>query len=153
MNQLSLPITKPKILLNSSLDTSLFLKPTSSSTTINESYSTSFRKSDRIAPCSIIPGNIVNFDTSLSVYAEKNSKLVTNYPTNCAELIDSDIWLKKYGLKANKLTFQHILSMIGFKQMQGFLLKNYFFFVWSLFSRKFLKNLRLFNSVQQSGYF
>lgn len=113
MNQL--PTAKPKMLLNSSLDTSIFMKSSSSSS----SFTNNNNSIDRIASCSVIPGNVINFDTNLSVYAQKNNNLITNYPTNCSELTDSDTWLKKYGLKSNKLTFHHILSMIGFKQTQG----------------------------------
>ena len=111
MNQLSLPTAKPKMLLNSSLDTSIFLK--------SGSVASNSNNDQRIASCSVMAGNVINFDSNLSVYAQKNTNLITNYPTNCSELTDSDSWLRKYGLKANKLTFQHILSMIGFKQTQG----------------------------------
>lgn len=133
MNQLSLPTVKPKILLSSSLDTSLLMK------------SNNEKQLDRIPPCDVIPGNLINFDSSLSVYAQKNSKLITNYPTNCSELCDSDTWLKKYGLRANKLTFQHILSMIGFKQMQG---NRSIPKCWIIIFFKFCFFIRLFKSVQ-----
>jgi hypothetical protein len=108
MNQLSLTPSKPKVLLNSSLDTSVFMKSI-----------TDKPNADKIASCSVIQGSLINFDTNLSVYAQKNSKLITNYPTKCSELVDSETWLKNYGLKTNKLNFQNILSMIGFKQTQG----------------------------------
>ncbi len=69
-------------------------------------------------PCSLLPGSEVYFDNS-----EKASrKLAASmpYPPRCTELVDSPTWLRRYGLRANKLTYQSILSMIGFKQMQDY---------------------------------
>lgn len=66
--------------------------------------------------CSLIPGELINFDV------KKTSDTIvtqTKIPAVCCELIDSSEWIKKYGLKQNKLTFQDILSMIGFRQSQG----------------------------------
>ena len=66
------------------------------------------------APCSLKPGDEIYFDN----YDGKR-KLNKSYPPICTELVDSNTWIKRYGLRVNKLTYQHILSMIGFKQMQG----------------------------------
>ena len=37
-----------------------------------------------------------------------------------SQLINSDKWLKKHGLKRNRLKMDQILSQIGFKHAQGF---------------------------------
>lgn len=67
--------------------------------------------------CSLIPGELINFDVNKKPSDSVVSQAKT--PPVCTELIDSSEWIKKYGLKQNKLTFQDILSMIGFKQSQG----------------------------------
>lgn len=68
------------------------------------------------APCSIMDGNLINFDAQ-KVEFEIN----TQFPAVCVERIESDKWIKKYGLKSNKLTFEAILSMIGFKKQQDYI--------------------------------
>ncbi len=70
------------------------------------------------AHCSLVPGKEVYFDNS----SKTSRKLPTNKPfsARCTELVDSLTWLRRYGLKANKLTYQNILSQIGFKQMQDY---------------------------------
>jgi hypothetical protein len=62
-------------------------------------------------PCSLLPGHEFNFDN--------NKSFVQHSSPVCTEQIDTQAWLSKYGLKAVKLSYQQILSMIGFKQMQG----------------------------------
>ena len=69
---------------------------------------------DSVAPCTLVPGSEICFDN----YDQKR-KLTKSFPPVFTELIDTNTWIKRYGLKANKLTYQNILSMIGFKQMQG----------------------------------
>jgi hypothetical protein len=88
--------------------------------------------------CSILPGKLVNFDalSSKSIINNKISQISSkscsssmkknqNYldldklPAFCFEMIDSNQWIKKYGLRTNKLTFNDILSMLGFKKSQG----------------------------------
>ena len=66
------------------------------------------------APCKILKGDLVNFDAHKKEFSPN-----TQFPAVCIELIDSDQWIKRYGLKTNKLTFENILSMIGFKKHQG----------------------------------
>jgi hypothetical protein len=67
-----------------------------------------------IDPCKIVPGQPINYD------AEKLSAYLNPvYPGSCTELINSSEWLNKYGLRANRLTFENILKMIGFKQNIG----------------------------------
>ena len=51
------------------------------------------------------------------------------------QLINSDKWLKKHGLRRNRLKKSQILSQIGFKHAQGFLL---------LFTSIFLINVLVF---------
>jgi hypothetical protein len=65
-------------------------------------------------PCTVVPGQLVNFDSH-----KTEVKVTPSFPLPCVELIDSDAWIKKYGLKTNKLMFENILSLIGFKQPQG----------------------------------
>lgn len=71
-------------------------------------------RDDSVAPCSLVPGNEIYFDNY-----DRKRKLNKSFPPVCTELIDTATWIKRYGLRANKLTYQNILSMIGFKQMQG----------------------------------
>lgn len=67
-----------------------------------------------VAPCTLVPGSEIYFDNY-----DRKRKLNKSFPPVCTELIDTATWVKRYGLRANKLTYQNILSMIGFKQMQG----------------------------------
>lgn len=74
------------------------------------------KKTSKLLPsvassCSILSGNVINFDA-----IKKGAFLEPDYPPPCLELIDSDEWLKRYGLQKNKLTLENVLSMIGFKQ-------------------------------------
>lgn len=66
------------------------------------------------APCSLVPGGDVYFDNCV-----KSKKLTKSFHPFCTEMVDTNTWLSRYGLKANKLTYQNILSMIGFKQTQS----------------------------------
>lgn len=91
---------------------------------INKNYETSLVKYEPFNSfqkpsdaCRIIPGLVVNFDSE-----KKNNLLTPNYPVTCTELIDSTEWIKKYGLRTNKLLFENILSMIGFKHAQGLII-------------------------------
>ena len=59
---------------------------------------------------SIQPGKTINFDAI-------NKGAV--YPPACIELVDSTEWLKRYGLRANRLNLESILGSIGFKKAQG----------------------------------
>ena len=80
----------------------------------------------------LIPGTSINFDALQKVENKSTKELLSpHYPNNCIEMIDSERWIKKYGLKANKLTYEHILNLIGFKQPQGF--TNYFIIYTSNF--------------------
>lgn len=72
----------------------------------------------QISSCKIVPGSSINYDAHQNIDVILNP----NYPLSCLELCDSDNWIKKYGLKTNKLTFENILATIGFKQTQGILL-------------------------------
>ena len=65
--------------------------------------------------CKIVPGEIINFDSETKNADKSNQK----YPTSCLEQINSQAWLKKYGLEVNKLTLEQILSSIGFKHTEG----------------------------------
>ena len=76
------------------------------------------QQQDGSAPCTLVPGSEIYFDN----YDQKR-KLNKSFPPICTELIDTTTWVKRYGLRANKLTYQNILSMIGFKQMQGIYFK------------------------------
>jgi len=69
-------------------------------------------------PCSLLPGSEVYFDNSEKASRKLAASMA--YPPRCTELVDSPTWLRRYGLRANKLTYQSILSMIGFKQMQDY---------------------------------
>ncbi len=86
---------------------------------INQDLSRSlvkYEKKDTLIPaCTIIAGQSVNYDAHQNIDAILNP----NYPLSCLELCDSDAWIKKYGLKTNRLTFENILATIGFKQTQG----------------------------------
>lgn len=62
------------------------------------------------ASCSILPGKLINFDA-----VNKSS----SYQPQCVELVDSKEWLRRYGLKTNKLNLESILGLIGFKQSKG----------------------------------
>lgn len=62
------------------------------------------------APCSIQPGTTINFDAI---------KKGAAYPPACLELIPSTEWLRRYGLKSNRLNVESILGSIGFKKSQG----------------------------------
>lgn len=66
-------------------------------------------------PCTSIDGNLINFDAQSTGF-----EINTHFPSVCVERIESDKWIKKYGLKSNKLTFEAILSMIGFKKQQDY---------------------------------
>ena len=77
--------------------------------------SQSLVKFDSLPPCVNLPGESVNYDAQSKLETMLNPK----YPAMCTEMIDSDEWIKKYGLKTNKLTFEDILSMIGFRQSKG----------------------------------
>jgi hypothetical protein len=59
--------------------------------------------------CNIIPGYSINGDLNHLTASKR-------YPPACIELIDSKKWISKYGLEANKLQFDKILTMIGFRQ-------------------------------------
>lgn len=87
------------------------------------------------SPCDILKGNLVNFDAQ-----KKNSLLNPTFPPVCVELIDSEEWIKRYGLRTNKLTFENILSMIGFKKHQGaFLFLDFcFLFILKVFFLKII---------------
>lgn len=73
-----------------------------------------YEKSKLDIGLSLIPGTSVNVDAS-----HNSSAISPHFPTSCVEMIDSERWIKKYGLRANKLTYEHILNLIGFKQTQG----------------------------------
>jgi hypothetical protein len=73
------------------------------------------KNNQEISSCTVIPGNSINYDAHQNIDVILNP----NYPLSCLELCDSDNWIKKYGLKTNKLTFENILATIGFKQTQG----------------------------------
>lgn len=90
----------------------------------------------------LIPGTSINFDALQKVENKSTKELLSpHYPNNCIEMIDSERWIKKYGLKANKLTYEHILNLIGFKQPQGFFffslliiyIYNYIFSIYNFF--------------------
>ena len=75
-------------------------------------------------PCSLLPGYTIHFDNHKfdnHEAARKHGKLSS---FKYDEQVDSFTWLKKYGLKANKLTYPQILGMTGFKQTQGFFRKS-----------------------------
>ena len=86
------------------------------------SCTTSFRQAllvkhdQQASPCSLLSGNEIYFDN----YDSNKNQLNKSYQPMCTELVDTDTWIKRYGLKSNKLTYQAILSMIGFKQMQNY---------------------------------
>ena len=88
--------------------------PNAIASSMNETSSaiTKFEKSKLDIGLSLIPGTSVNVDS-------QNSAISPHYPTSCVEMTDSEKWIKKYGLRANKLTYEHILNLIGFKQTQG----------------------------------
>ena len=74
------------------------------------------RQKNAVPTCTVLPGHLVNFDS------QKTEALLNPvYPPSATSLIPSDAWIKKFGLKSNKLTFENILSMIGFKQPQDYL--------------------------------
>ena len=74
------------------------------------------RQKNAVPTCQVLPGHLVNFDS------QKTEALLNPvYPPDATLLIPSDAWIKKFGLKSNKLTFENILSMIGFKQPQDYL--------------------------------
>ena len=100
MNELQL--AKSSEFFQKSNEHSLVLRKNSNSDTFNF----------KAKSCSVLPGNLINFD---SLSNEKSQ----NYTLSCTEAIDSTKWLQKYGLQAIKLNFEYILSMIGFKQNQG----------------------------------
>lgn len=79
-------------------------------------YNHSEALSKASAPCTLIDGNLINFDAHNFVF-----EVNTHFPSVCAERIESDKWIQKYGLKSNKLTFEAILSMIGFKKQQDYI--------------------------------
>jgi hypothetical protein len=64
----------------------------------------------------VLPGALINYDSKQYVPNQPRSEI----PAVCCELIDSDDWIKKYGLATNRLRFQDILSMIGFKKAQDY---------------------------------
>ena len=66
-------------------------------------------------PCFLLPGHTIHFDNQDA--SRKRGKL---FSFKYDEQVDSYTWLKKYGLKANKLTYPQILGMTGFKQTQGY---------------------------------
>ncbi len=88
-----------------------------SSNDVTNSLSIKLNNSDSGMPCSLLPGVEINFDNNKSDLLFK--KITKNLPSICTEQLDTQSWLNKYGLKASKLSYQQILSMIGFKQMQG----------------------------------
>jgi len=92
------------------------------------------RQKNAIPSCTVLPGHLINFDS-----AKTEALLNPVYPPDATLLISSDLWLKKFGLRTNKLTFENILSMIGFKQPQGKI--NCLFFFDYLFVCLFLSYL------------
>jgi hypothetical protein len=106
-------------------------------------YSKSLIKYDpEVLSCKIISGSSINYDAHQNIDAIANP----NYPLSCLELCDSDNWIKKYGLKTNKLTFENILSTIGFKQTQGIFLSTINYTEKNIL---FYTNNRLFQPIQK----
>jgi hypothetical protein len=68
----------------------------------------------------ILPGNLINYDSKQLVPLPAKKKKQPEYPAVCTELITMDAWLGKYGLARNKLTFQDVLSMCGFRKVQDY---------------------------------
>lgn len=109
------------------------INSTSSSAFYSDGYNALSLKTDTQLPSktldiglSLIEGTSVNFD-ALDKHSNATRTLLSpHYPMSCIEMIDSERWLRKYGLKANKLTYEHILNLIGFKQPQGFVLFCFF---------------------------
>lgn len=104
-----------------------------------------------IDPCKVVPGQPINYD------AEKLSAYLNPvYPGSCTELINSTEWLNKYGLRINRLTFENILKMIGFKQNIGsFLFRNLFMkriIVFNQPSSIFITSNRIFESIQAKHF-
>jgi hypothetical protein len=103
-----------KFLKSDNASTTTASADNSNSTDIINSLVKFDRQKNAIASCTVLPGHLINFDS-----AKTEALLNPVYPPDASLLISSDLWLKKFGLKTNKLTFENILSMIGFKQPQG----------------------------------